>query len=147
MARLPGGRLAARIADRSLRRAVRIFSRERTSASASEVGARAVAGVSRDAAVNFVFLFLLGLCIGSFLNVCIHRMPRGESIAFPGSRCGSCGKAIRWYDNIPVVSYLVLGGKCRACKAHVSSRYVLVEVLTGVIFAAHSFFFEPGALL
>jgi leader peptidase (prepilin peptidase)/N-methyltransferase len=74
-------------------------------------------------------------------------MPRGESISFPGSRCTSCGAAIRWYDNVPVVSYLALGGKCRACKARVSSRYALVELLTGVVFAAHAFFFEPGVLL
>jgi leader peptidase (prepilin peptidase)/N-methyltransferase len=95
----------------------------------------------------FLVLGALGLCIGSFLNVCIHRMPRGESISFPGSRCGSCGTPIRWYDNVPFVSYLVLGGKCRACKAHVSSRYVLVELLTGFVFASHAFFFEPGVLL
>jgi len=94
-----------------------------------------------------VALGLLGLCIGSFLNVCIYRMPRGESISFPGSRCTSCGAAIHWYDNVPVVSYLVLGGKCRACKASVSPRYVLVELLTGVIFAAHGLAFDPGVLL
>jgi leader peptidase (prepilin peptidase)/N-methyltransferase len=92
-------------------------------------------------------LGMLGLCIGSFLNVCIYRMPRSESISFPGSRCTSCGTAIRWYDNVPVVSYLALGGKCRACRAHVSSRYVFVELLTGAIFAAHAWFFEPGVLL
>jgi leader peptidase (prepilin peptidase)/N-methyltransferase len=94
-----------------------------------------------------IILFLLGLCIGSFLNVCIHRMPRGESISFPGSRCTNCGTAIRWYDNVPVASYLALGGKCRACKAPVSPRYLYVEVLTGIIFAAHALFFEPGVLL
>ncbi len=92
-------------------------------------------------------LFLFGLCIGSFLNVCIYRLPRGESVAFPGSRCPSCGKAIHWYDNIPVVSYLALGGKCRACRAPVSSRYALVEILTGVVFAAHAWYFDPGVLL
>lgn len=92
-------------------------------------------------------LGMLGLCIGSFLNVCIYRMPRSESISFPGSHCTSCGAAIRWYDNVPVVSYLALGGQCRACHAHVSSRYVLVELLTGVLFAAHAWFFEPGVLL
>ncbi len=88
-----------------------------------------------------------GLCIGSFLNVCIYRLPRGESVAFPGSRCPSCGNAIHWYDNVPVASYVVLGGKCRACHAPVSARYVLVEILTGVVFASHALFFEPGVLL
>ena len=92
-------------------------------------------------------LAALGLCIGSFLNVCIYRMPRRESISFPGSRCTRCGTAIHFYDNIPVLSYLALGGKCRACGAHVSSRYVLVELLTGAVFAAHAFVFEPGVLL
>lgn len=95
----------------------------------------------------FVLLGALGLCIGSFLNVCIYRMPRSESIAFPGSRCTSCGAAIHWYDNVPVVSYLVLGGKCRACRAPVSARYVLVEIFTGIVFASHAFFFEPGVWL
>jgi leader peptidase (prepilin peptidase)/N-methyltransferase len=95
----------------------------------------------------FVALFLLGLCIGSFLNVCIYRMPRGESVSFPGSRCTSCGTAIRWYDNVPVVSYLALGRKCRACRAPVSSRYALVELLTGVVFASHAWFYGPGLLL
>ena len=95
----------------------------------------------------FFALGALGLCIGSFLNVCIYRLPRGESVASPGSRCTSCGTAIRWYDNVPVVSYLVLGGKCRACHARVSSRYVWVEILTGVVFASHALFFDPGVLL
>ncbi|TAK16500.1 MAG: prepilin peptidase, partial [Acidobacteria bacterium] len=97
--------------------------------------------------IPFVGMMLLGLCIGSFLNVCIYRLPRGESVASPGSRCTACGTPIRWYDNVPVVSYLVLGGKCRACRAHVSARYVLVEVLTGVVFAGHALVFEPGVLL
>jgi leader peptidase (prepilin peptidase)/N-methyltransferase len=92
-------------------------------------------------------LGLLGLCIGSFLNVCIYRMPRRESVSFPGSHCPNCGAAIRWYDNIPVLSYLRLGGKCRSCRAPVSSRYLLVELLTGALFAAQGFIFEPGVLL
>lgn len=94
-----------------------------------------------------VALGAVGLSIGSFLNVCIYRMPRGESVVSPGSRCTRCGVAIRWYDNVPVVSYIVLSGACRACHAPVSARYVLVEVLTGVVFAAHAFVFEPGVLL
>ena len=88
-----------------------------------------------------------GLCIGSFLNVCIHRLPRGESVVSPGSHCGSCGVAIHWYDNLPVVSYVLLGGKCRACGASYSMRYLWVEVLTAVIFATTAAVFDPTPLL
>ncbi|MDL2268555.1 prepilin peptidase [Desulfosarcina sp. OttesenSCG-928-A07] len=76
--------------------------------------------------------FVLGACIGSFLNVCIYRIPAGLSIVHPGSRCPGCGEAIFWYDNIPLVSYLVLlRGKCRFCKMSVSIRYLFVELVTG----------------
>ena len=78
---------------------------------------------------------LFGLVIGSFLNVVIHRWPRGESIVFPGSHCGSCDAPVRPYDNIPVVSFLLLGGKCRSCGQSFSVRYPAVELLTGVLFA------------
>ncbi len=78
-----------------------------------------------------VFVTAVGLVIGSFLNVCIHRLPRGESVAFPGSRCPSCGTPIRWYQNVPVVSWIVLGGRCAACRAPISLRYPLVEALGG----------------
>jgi len=77
---------------------------------------------------------IFGLMIGSFLNVCIGRLPAGESVVSPGSRCPSCRTAIRWYDNIPVVSYLVLGGKCRACKTRISIRYPIVEIVTALAF-------------
>jgi leader peptidase (prepilin peptidase)/N-methyltransferase len=77
----------------------------------------------------------LGAIIGSFLNVVIHRVPREESIAFPASRCHSCGTAIRPYDNIPVVSWAVLRGRCRSCRAPISARYPAVELLTAVLFA------------
>jgi leader peptidase (prepilin peptidase)/N-methyltransferase len=90
---------------------------------------------------------LFGLCIGSFLNVCIHRLPRGESVVSPGSRCAQCGVAIRWFDNLPVVSYLLLGGKCRACGASYSARYLFVEVLTGALFGLTAAMIEPGVLL
>jgi leader peptidase (prepilin peptidase) / N-methyltransferase len=82
----------------------------------------------------FAFSFILGLVIGSFLNVCIYRIPRGESIVFPSSHCTQCGKDIPAYDNIPVLSYLWLGGKCRFCKKPISMQYPLVELLTGLIF-------------
>jgi leader peptidase (prepilin peptidase)/N-methyltransferase len=77
----------------------------------------------------------LGAIIGSFLNVVIHRVPREESVAFPASRCPSCGTAIRPYDNIPVVSWALLRGRCRSCRAPISARYPSVELLTAVLFA------------
>ena len=78
---------------------------------------------------------LFGALIGSFLNVVIHRVPREESIAFPSSHCPSCGAAIRPYDNIPVVSWAVLRGRCRSCRAPISARYPAVELLTAALFA------------
>lgn len=83
-----------------------------------------------------VFVVLFGLVIGSFLNVCILRIPERKSIVLPASACPKCGAAIRPYDNIPVVSWLVLGGKCRACKTPISPMYPLVEALTGLLFFA-----------
>ena len=65
-------------------------------------------------AVWIIFLFALGACVGSFLNVVIYRLPRGESLVFPGSHCPACGEAIKWYDNVPLVSWLVLRGRCRS---------------------------------
>jgi len=81
------------------------------------------------------FIFLAGLCIGSFLNVCIWRIPREESIAWPGSHCPACNHKIAPWDNIPLLSWLILNGKCRHCKAPISPRYFIVELLTGVLFA------------
>jgi leader peptidase (prepilin peptidase)/N-methyltransferase len=78
---------------------------------------------------------VLGAVIGSFLNVVIHRVPREESIAFPASHCPSCDTAIRPYDNIPVISWAVLRGRCRACRAPISARYPAVELLTAALFA------------
>jgi len=77
---------------------------------------------------------LFGLVMGSFLNVCIYRIPRGESVAFPGSHCPRCGCSIRPYDNIPVLSFVLLGGKCRFCGAAISFQYPLVELMTGLAF-------------
>jgi leader peptidase (prepilin peptidase)/N-methyltransferase len=82
-----------------------------------------------------LMLGLAGLMVGSFLNVCISRLPAGESIAWPGSRCPSCRTPIHWYDNVPVVSFLVLSGKCRACRTRIGLRYPIVELATGVAFA------------
>lgn len=78
--------------------------------------------------VSYILVGLLGLCVGSFLNVVIYRLPNGMSLAKPNSHCTACGYELRWYDNIPVVSYVLLGGKCRSCKAHISLRYTLVEL-------------------
>jgi len=83
--------------------------------------------------VWIVFLLLIGVTVGSFLNVVIHRLPRGQSIVFPSSHCPHCGRKIRWYDNIPVLSYFLLGRRCRFCKMPISPRYVVVEVATAFI--------------
>jgi leader peptidase (prepilin peptidase)/N-methyltransferase len=81
-------------------------------------------------------IFLFGLIIGSFLNVCIVRIPADKSIVLPSSACVKCGGAIRAYDNIPVLSYLLLAGRCRQCKTKISTMYPVVEFLTGVLFLA-----------
>lgn len=87
------------------------------------------------AAFTVAVVAVFGALIGSFLNVVIHRVPREESIAFPASHCPSCDAAIRPYDNIPVVSWAVLRGRCRSCRAPISARYPAVELLTAVMFA------------
>jgi leader peptidase (prepilin peptidase) / N-methyltransferase len=85
-------------------------------------------------AVGYVIAGVFGAIIGSFLNVVIHRIPLEESIVFPNSRCPSCGGAIAFYDNIPVVSWVILGAKCRHCKERISIRYPAVELLTAALF-------------
>ena len=80
-----------------------------------------------------VLIAAVGACIGSFLNVCIWRLPREESIISPGSHCVRCGRGIAWYDNTPVLSYLCLGGRCRRCKAPISWRYPLIELLASAL--------------
>ncbi len=80
------------------------------------------------------FSVLVGLAVGSFLSVCIHRLPKGASIIRPGSRCPSCDAPIRWYDNLPLVSYFLLRGRCRDCGASVSWQYPLVEAMTASLF-------------
>ena len=81
-----------------------------------------------------VFSFLMGTCVASFLNVVIWRVPRGESIVRPPSHCPKCQAEIRWYQNIPILSWLFLRGRCASCKAPISPRYILVETLGGVLF-------------
>ena len=78
---------------------------------------------------------LAGLMIGSFLNVCIHRLPRRESIVWPASHCTSCDRPLEWFENIPVIGWLALRGRCRTCGSRISAMYPLVEVTTGVVFA------------
>ena len=79
-------------------------------------------------------IFVLGLAFGSFLNVCIYRMPRGISVIYPRSACPNCKGEIHFYDNVPVLSWLLLRGRCRNCRAPISGRYVVVELLTAVLF-------------
>ena len=81
-----------------------------------------------------VYSFILGTVIGSFLNVVIYRLPRGQNLSYPGSSCPICKEKIKWYDNVPVLSYIALGGKCRVCKTKISIQYPLVELLAGFLF-------------
>ncbi len=98
--------------------------------------------------IAFVWLAVFGLMIGSFLNVCIARLPAGESIVSPGSRCPSCRAGIAWYDNIPVFSYvLLLGGRCRRCRNPISLRYPVVELVTGAAFVIQGIYFLDDPLL
>jgi len=88
-------------------------------------------------------VLLVGLIIGSFLNVCIYRIPKGESVAFPPSHCPVCGHKIKWYENIPVFSYIfILKGKCSQCKGNISIQYPIVEFITGILF--YIFFLRFG---
>ena len=96
----------------------------------------ALAAVWQIRDVVIVFTFLLGTVIGSFLNVCILRIPEGLSIVLPGSHCPRCEKPIRWYDNVPVFAWLWLQGKCRDCGARISPMYPLIELATGLLFVA-----------
>ena len=94
-----------------------------------------------------IIVFLFGLCVGSFLNVCIHRLPRGGSLLRPRSRCPGCDYELSWYDNIPVVSYGFLLGRCRKCGARINLRYPIVELLTAFVFLWHYWIFDLSALM
>lgn len=83
--------------------------------------------------IIYFFVFIFGLTVGSFLNVCIVRLPRGKSVVSPGSHCPTCGEPVRWYDNLPLLSFILLGGRCRGCRSWIGIRYPLVELLTGVL--------------
>lgn len=87
------------------------------------------------------FLFVVGACVGSFLNVCIWRLPREESIVKPWSHCPHCNHKLAWYDNIPFLSYLILRGRCRYCKHPISFRYFMVELITASLFLGFFWYF------
>lgn len=93
--------------------------------------------------ITLVFAFLFGITIGSFLNVCILRLPKGESLIVNNSHCMTCGTEIKRYDLIPVFSWLILRGKCRACGAKISPRYMIVELMTGLLFVGTFLRYKP----
>jgi leader peptidase (prepilin peptidase) / N-methyltransferase len=90
---------------------------------------------------------LFGAIVGSFLNVCIYRLPLGSSVVWPSSACARCGRALAWFENIPIVSYLALAGRCRTCRERISIRYPIVEAITALMFAGAWFLYGPSPLL
>ena len=94
----------------------------------------------------YVFVFIFGALVGSFLNVCICRIPREESIVFPPSHCPKCNYRLPFYDNVPIISYLLLGGKCRSCRAPISWQYPLVELLNALLTLLLFMKFGPSPL-
>jgi leader peptidase (prepilin peptidase)/N-methyltransferase len=96
--------------------------------------------------IEFLAL-LIGLCIGSFLNVVIYRLPLGQSLVSPGSRCPKCGYELRWFDNVPVLGWLLLAGKCRQCRAPISAQYPIVELVTALLFVLVAWLTPVGPLL
>jgi leader peptidase (prepilin peptidase)/N-methyltransferase len=96
---------------------------------------------------NLVLAGLLGLCVGSFLNVVIYRFPLGQSLVSPPSRCRKCGYSLQWYDNIPVLSWVFLRGRCRKCGVSVSIQYPIVELITALLFLLVVWITPPGPLL
>ena len=102
---------------------------------------------SIDPVLGAVALAALGALIGSFLNVCIYRLPLGKSVVWPSSACPSCARELSWYENVPIVSYLALRGRCRTCAASIGIRYPIVEALTAAMFALAWWQYGPGLLL
>ncbi len=98
-------------------------------------------------ALQIAFAAAFGGVIGSFLNVCIYRLPLQQSIVWPGSACPHCRRPLAWYENIPVVSFAVLAGKCRTCRAPIGIRYPIVEAITAAMFAAAWWYYGPGPLV
>src|SRR5215470_388809 len=101
--------------------------------------------LSVSASVVGAVVFVFGAIVGSFLNVCIVRLPKDESVVHPPSHCPKCGGAIHFYDNIPLVSYIILSGRCRSCREWISPRYFLVELLMASLSA--SLYYEFGLSL
>ncbi len=97
--------------------------------------------------LGVVVVALLGLIVGSFLNVCVYRLPRQMSVVWPASRCGECGRSLAWYENIPIASYAVLGGRCRTCGSRISIRYPLIEAITMGVFLWHWYVFGLQPIL
>lgn len=95
---------------------------------------------------SIVVAGLFGAFVGSFLNVCVHRLPRNESVVTPASRCYACGAAVRWHDNLPILGWLILKGRCRFCGSPFSIRYLLIEALVGLLSAAAVWAVQSGAL-
>jgi leader peptidase (prepilin peptidase) / N-methyltransferase len=98
-------------------------------------------------AVQLAFAAAFGAVAGSFLNVCIYRLPLGKSVVWPASACPHCDRALAWFENIPIASFLVLRARCRTCRAPIAWRYPLVEALTALLFAFAWWYFGPGMLL
>lgn len=96
--------------------------------------------------VTYILSGIIGLCVGSFLNVVIYRVPLAMSLATPASHCPKCGRKIKWYDNIPVISYIILGGKCRSCKEKISFRYTAVEILNALLWLLSVYVFHDNAV-
>src|SRR5687768_13805457 len=90
---------------------------------------------------------VLGACIGSFLNVVIYRLPLGQSVVSPPSRCPNCSYRLKWYDNLPIIGWVLLGGRCRQCKNPISIQYPIVELITAVLFIIVVGLTPPGPLL
>ena len=86
------------------------------------------------AGVVVILLAILGACVGSFLNVCIYRLPRRESLAWPASHCTRCNRSLSWYENVPIASWVALSGRCRTCRAPISWMYPIVEITTALVF-------------
>lgn len=97
--------------------------------------------------VTYILAGLVGLCVGSFLNVVIYRVPNNMSLAKPASHCPKCGYVLHWYDNIPILSYLMLGGKCRGCKEHISIRYTLVEIFNMLLWLLSVYLFWEESIV
>ena len=97
--------------------------------------------------IEAAIVTIVGLIVGSFLNVVIHRVPRKQSIVTPASRCPHCGEPLRWHENVPVLSFVTLRGRCRSCRQRISWRYPLIEISTALLFIAHYFVLDWGPLL